>query len=248
MGCAQGSAASPVPEIANRQEPEIAKNQTHPLIHAANVSTERGVRTADLRTFASHVPTPPADGNHPAEWAAWVDRLVSWAQSPIRDPLPPWPLGRSGADESGPCSIPETAMRGITIRQLREIYARASARCVAEAWSSTADRTKQLRPEELTLYDLNTYLILPETRAHACSMVELIASAPAPPVWFVSHWYVPKTSCQAASRASRRATPFLTRWSGRIARTNALLAGGASQCPNSSSASPSTRGSTSTRA
>ena len=43
--------------------------------------------------------------------------------------------------------------------------------------------------EEVTLYDCNTYVILPATAEKECSMVELMASEEQPPHYFVSHWW-----------------------------------------------------------
>jgi hypothetical protein len=43
--------------------------------------------------------------------------------------------------------------------------------------------------EQVTLYDLNTHFILPQTAKHECSLVELLAEGPQKPDYFVSHWW-----------------------------------------------------------
>ena len=43
--------------------------------------------------------------------------------------------------------------------------------------------------EEVTLYDCNTYVILPATAEKECSMVELMASEEQPPDYFCSHYW-----------------------------------------------------------
>jgi hypothetical protein len=68
--------------------------------------------------------------------------------------------------------IDETAARGISVRQLLVMYERVKRRCVAEGWTNWAGEL--LTPETVTLYDLNKYVIMPATKAHQCSYVELV--------------------------------------------------------------------------
>jgi hypothetical protein len=91
----------------------------------------------------------------------------------------------------GGCTIPETALRAITLPQLRELFARASEQCVSEAWTSTDPRNAgmALTPDAITLYDMVKLFVLPATKSRRCSYVELIASGPQKPDWFVSHWW-----------------------------------------------------------
>ena len=92
-------------------------------------------------------------------------------------------------------TIPKTEERAITLRQLRAVYAEIERRCEAEQWEGgfkLADgsfETRRLTPETVNLYHLTELLIKPATAARRCSYVELVASAPQPPKWFVSHWW-----------------------------------------------------------
>merc|ERR1719491_2018446 len=46
-----------------------------------------------------------------------------------------------------------------------------------------------LKPSTVNLYDLNKYLIMPDTAKDRCSYVEMVAKGPQPADWFVSHWW-----------------------------------------------------------
>ena len=87
----------------------------------------------------------------------------------------------------GGCAIAKTEERGITLPQLRAVKAQIDRRCVAEAWTDWEGRA--LRPETVSLYDAAKYVIKPATVERQCSFVELFASAPQLPKWFVSHWW-----------------------------------------------------------
>ena len=67
------------------------------------------------------------------------------------------------------------------------MYAHIERRCVAERWTDV--NGELLTPERVTLYDANRYVILPATEKLGCSFVELVASGPQKPTWFVSHWW-----------------------------------------------------------
>jgi hypothetical protein len=87
-----------------------------------------------------------------------------------------WPV-YSMKDGGGPvpddiCKIDETAARGISVRQLLVLYELVKRRCVAEGWTNWAGEL--LTPETVNLYDLNKYVIMPATKAHQCSYVELV--------------------------------------------------------------------------
>lgn len=87
--------------------------------------------------------------------------------------------------------IEDVAERGITLRQLLDVREIIYQRCEAEVWRSTnpAHHKKPLKPHEVTLYDLVEYLIKPFTKSSSCSYVEMVASTPQPPKWFVSHFW-----------------------------------------------------------
>jgi hypothetical protein len=71
------------------------------------------------------------------------------------------------------CQILKTELRGISPRQLLALYEHVKRRCVAEGWKRQRDGTT-LTPETVTLYDLNTYVIMPSTEArrHECQFDE----------------------------------------------------------------------------
>ena len=90
------------------------------------------------------------------------------------------------------CTIAKAELRGITLRQLKDIASTILRRCSVEKWTGTDPSQPQgtyLKPEDVTLYDLVQYNILPATNERQCSYVEVIADGPQRPKWFVSHWW-----------------------------------------------------------
>ena len=91
-------------------------------------------------------------------------------------------------------AIDDTAQRAITLRQLRGVVEEISRRCEAEGWEGRFQlpdgtfETRPLTPSTVNLYHLVDRLIKPATQARQCSYVELVATGPQPPQWFVSHW------------------------------------------------------------
>jgi len=89
--------------------------------------------------------------------------------------------------------IERTEHRGITIGQLQRVFdfavrhAKTWHDTAPEACSKTSGRT--LCTKIMNLYHLNTWLILPATEERDCAMVELLATAPQAPRWFISHWW-----------------------------------------------------------
>ena len=98
---------------------------------------------------------------------------------------------------AGPgCKIPKTEERAITLKQLVAVMANIKRRCEAEGWKGdfyppqvAAKETRALTAEMVRLYDADKYVIRPATVAALCSLVELLATGPQPPLWFVSHWW-----------------------------------------------------------
>ncbi|KAJ1633520.1 hypothetical protein T492DRAFT_866629 [Pavlovales sp. CCMP2436] len=88
-------------------------------------------------------------------------------------------------------AIAEPSERGITLAQLRHTFECALERCALERWTSTNPRNvgQPLVLETITLYDLVSNFIVPATGGGRRALVELLASEPQPPVWFVSHWW-----------------------------------------------------------
>jgi len=85
------------------------------------------------------------------------------------------------------CIIPEEEHRGISIKQLKFIYAEIEDRCKREGWNNKNEGP--LTPDKVCLYDVNNYIIKERTLEKQCSYVELIAKGPQKPTWFVSHWW-----------------------------------------------------------
>jgi hypothetical protein len=85
------------------------------------------------------------------------------------------------------CSIPEVKLRGISIKQLRAVYAEIEARCIVEGWMNRDGQL--LTPEKCNLYDINVRIIKTRTFRKQCSYVELIATDSQKPTRFVSHWW-----------------------------------------------------------
>jgi len=79
--------------------------------------------------------------------------------------------------------------RGITIRQLRGVWANIDRRCVQEEWVDFEGNL--LSPKDVTLYDVNKYVIMPFTVTSQESFVSSLPSTAGaqPPRWFVSHWW-----------------------------------------------------------
>jgi hypothetical protein len=121
------------------------------------------------------------------------------------------------ASAPGGCfRIADTARRAITLVQLARIAEHVGRRlgyryvepvieygnvtalgrwerspdAAGERWFGGRDKDVPITSvEEVTLYDCNTYVILPATAEKECSMVELMASEEQPPHYFVSHWW-----------------------------------------------------------
>ena len=93
----------------------------------------------------------------------------------------------------GPLSrIAKTEERAISVEQLANLRAK-----IKERYTQWIDwNGKRLTAVRVNLYDVNQNLIKPDTEAHRCSYVELVASGPQIPKWFVSHWYYIDTDPQ----------------------------------------------------
>ncbi len=79
--------------------------------------------------------------------------------------------------------------RGITLRQLRAIYANIVERCEKEGWVN--HKGQRLTPETVTLYDIDKYIVKPFTKDTQASFVETLPSTGGtqPPRFFLSHWW-----------------------------------------------------------
>ena len=100
----------------------------------------------------------------------------------------------------GPITIPDAALRAISLRQLRAVGKHACTRCDAEGWLGLrfdgGKHYQRLKPADINLYDVATHVILPATHGHfLCkskirpSFVELVAKGKQRPHYFVSHFW-----------------------------------------------------------
>eukprot|EP00554_Chaetoceros_debilis_P007183 CAMPEP_0194075886 /NCGR_PEP_ID=MMETSP0149-20130528/2787_1 /TAXON_ID=122233 /ORGANISM="Chaetoceros debilis, Strain MM31A-1" /LENGTH=759 /DNA_ID=CAMNT_0038756483 /DNA_START=415 /DNA_END=2694 /DNA_ORIENTATION=+ len=96
-------------------------------------------------------------------------------------------LGRRS--NSAICTIPRAEERGITLRQLRAVYANAERRCEEEKWVGL--KGELLKPHTVTLYDVCEYIIKPFTKESKKSFIEELRSTAGsqPPRFFASHWW-----------------------------------------------------------
>jgi hypothetical protein len=94
--------------------------------------------------------------------------------------------GGSAPSTTDRISIP-VELRGITVPQLEEAFAEACERCDSERWVFTSGPHKgeRVAPATIDLYTLAERLIKPATAERRCSFVEMKATGPQPPVWFV---------------------------------------------------------------
>jgi hypothetical protein len=85
------------------------------------------------------------------------------------------------------CSISEVELRGISIKQLKAVYAEIEARCEVEQWTKYDGQL--LTPQQCNLYDIKDRIIMKRTESKQCSYVELIATGQQKPTRFLSHWW-----------------------------------------------------------
>lgn len=87
-----------------------------------------------------------------------------------------------------PAFIPKVEERGITLYQLRELYAHVHARAGPEGWMGMEGSL--IAADTATMYDVLRYVIKPCTKRARCSYTEFISpAAPQAPFWCVSHWW-----------------------------------------------------------
>jgi len=93
--------------------------------------------------------------------------------------------------------IDKAEHRGINLTQLDRVLAFAEMACKAQAWTDTAPPAysqtsgQVLEMSFLNLYHCNTWVIMPATKEHNCSMVEVlfVDKTQQKPKWFLSHWW-----------------------------------------------------------
>uniref|UniRef100_A0A7S3V529 Uncharacterized protein n=1 Tax=Chaetoceros debilis TaxID=122233 RepID=A0A7S3V529_9STRA len=95
-------------------------------------------------------------------------------------------LARSISLKTG-VAIDDVAKRSMTLEELRAVRAIIVSKCVKKKWKSSEDR--QLRPEDVNMYDFNFNLVKPITKKKHESLKELFDSGDSSPTYYVSHWF-----------------------------------------------------------
>lgn len=89
-----------------------------------------------------------------------------------------------------PCHVAEPAERGLTLKQMREIWSYVNDRCVADGWMDS--QGSELEPQLITTYDVMRYVVKPVTQDYGCSYAERCGGgfgAVLQPAWTVVHWW-----------------------------------------------------------
>jgi hypothetical protein len=86
----------------------------------------------------------------------------------------------------------ETQLRGIRLNQINSLAALVTN--ITQAFSLPIDKFDKRRISEvtwdnITMYYINTHVVKPLTKEFRCSFVELVATRPQAPRWFVSHFW-----------------------------------------------------------
>jgi hypothetical protein len=167
---------------------------------------QRRPRPAALAAPALSADASAVPSNSPATLALPASALSADAPHDLTSPLDRELLGV----RAEPCSIPNVALRAITLSQLERVLALVRARCKAGAlwhmirgggptplrWEAVA-----LDADEVNLYHFTETILKPLTTfantphgggskgSANCSLVELMADGPQEPVSFVSHYW-----------------------------------------------------------
>ena len=86
------------------------------------------------------------------------------------------------------CNIPKIEERGISVKQLRQLYYEIQCKCENKELKNKQGLVL-LEPEKVTIYDICDNIIKKRTEKKELSYVEQIATGPQPPTIFVSHWW-----------------------------------------------------------
>mmetsp|Transcript_64935 Transcript_64935/g.155106 ORF Transcript_64935/g.155106 Transcript_64935/m.155106 type:complete len:1037 (+) Transcript_64935:109-3219(+) len=128
-----------------------------------------------------------------------IVRLTRAAALGMRVPsevLPPWiTRTRSKAMRV----IPDTAMRGISFKQLKAladtVHSALQEHEVMDTSPYSAHRGERILWPTASMYHICEHFVLPMTKAASCSFAELVASEPQPPQWMVSHAWSTRFAC-----------------------------------------------------
>ena len=121
----------------------------------------------------------------------WTRELASVCDPISLEPIramryPPFCLRADPEALATRTTIPKTEQRGITLRQLQDLWGHIERRCVAEGWHNREGNL--LTPDKVNLYEAVSHVVKPATKASRCSYVELVTNAAQTPTWFVTHW------------------------------------------------------------
>jgi hypothetical protein len=155
---------SPVVPCGRRLLAERSAEASHP--NAGPEPTAHAPDRFELLRRAKHLVVDLGGDKLPGLFCQF-DKTTGWPVYTMKED--------GGLVPDGICKIDETAARGISVRQLLVLYELVKRRCVAEGWTNKAGEL--LTPETVTLYDLNKHVIMPATKAHQCSYVELVTGA-----------------------------------------------------------------------
>jgi hypothetical protein len=96
------------------------------------------------------------------------------------------------------CTIDKVEHRGISLRQLHDLVEEMRELCAAKTWirpartnsnGETVSQAMTLEAHTVNLYDLVDKIVKPRTKERKCSYVELVATGPQKPDYFISHWW-----------------------------------------------------------
>ena len=83
-------------------------------------------------------------------------------------------------------AIPKVEERGMTLIQLRDVWAHIEKRCKPEGWMGVDGNL--LQAHTATLYEVLRYVIKPASEPKKVSYVEFLGAGPQLPLWCVSHF------------------------------------------------------------
>lgn len=86
-----------------------------------------------------------------------------------------------------PALVSRPEERGISLQQLRHLWAHVNTRCVKEGWMDV--NGDLIEPNSINMYDLQRYVIKPCTMNEACSYAERCSETVIQPSWTALHWW-----------------------------------------------------------
>jgi len=167
-------------------------------ISQAELAQHMKLRGYDDDEIARAVKSIDTDGDGQISAAEFVAALEGDGSRPeLEDLLKPFEAPDAVFEvvrSSGGCDLSELGERAISLAQLKHVYLdQVVNRCPSEGWIGRRQdggtgqwSYARLTPETVNLYDAMSYVLLPASGVRECSFVELLATAPQTPEWFVS--------------------------------------------------------------